>query len=95
MFESTPSAAFNFEWRGDAKVRVEPAFQSTDPFGEHYIEAPDAAFAPPATGWNRQDTSFQLLVYYDQPEHAQVIRAASKGWRRFGKGRRMGHGGWA
>lgn len=76
-------------------MRVEPAFQSTDPFAEHYIEAPDAAFSPPTTGWNRQDTSFQLLVYYDQPKHPQVIfllagggdePAKTEGTRRVGVG---------
>lgn len=54
------------------KVRVEPAFQSEDPFGDRYIETPDEAFASPLTGWQKKDTGFQLLVYYDKSKNGQV-----------------------
>ncbi|CAM9737145.1 unnamed protein product [Ectocarpus fasciculatus] len=54
--------------RQELQVRVEPAFQTTDPFSDGYIEPPDDAYAPPPTGWRRNDTNFQLLVYYDGQE---------------------------
>ncbi|CAM9813986.1 unnamed protein product [Ectocarpus sp. 6 AP-2014] len=54
--------------RQELQVRVEPAFQTTDPFSGGYIEPPDEAYAPPPTGWRRNDTNFQLLVYYDGQE---------------------------
>ncbi|CAM9375008.1 unnamed protein product [Ectocarpus sp. 4 AP-2014] len=54
--------------RQELQVRVEPAFQTTDPFSDGYIEPPDDVYAPPPTGWRRNDTNFQLLVYYDGQE---------------------------
>ncbi|CAB1111431.1 unnamed protein product [Ectocarpus sp. CCAP 1310/34] len=51
--------------RQELQVRVEPAFQTTDPFSDGYIEPPDDAYAPPPTGWRRNDTNFQLVVYHD------------------------------
>ncbi|CAM9166116.1 unnamed protein product, partial [Ectocarpus sp. 12 AP-2014] len=54
--------------RQELQVRVEPAFQTTDPFSDGYIEPPDDAYAPPPTGWRRNDTNFRLLVYHDGQE---------------------------
>lgn len=51
------------EYPPHKQVRVEHAFQTTEPFGKGYIEAPDPAYAPSTTGWHRHDTNFQLLVY--------------------------------
>lgn len=60
------------------KVRVEPLFQSDNPFEDRYIETPDPAYAPPATGWRRFDTNFQLLVYYDPPLNGNVSRRGER-----------------
>lgn len=53
---------------------MEPAFQSTEPFGSGptYIEAPDPAYAPTESRWQRKDTPFQLLVYYDPPQQRRI-----------------------
>lgn len=66
------------------QVRVELAFQSADSFADGYIEAPDDAYAPPPTGWRRNDTNFQLLVYYDPANRQsdQVIPRRMLGRRR-------------
>lgn len=60
------------------KVRVEPLFQSDNPFEDRYIETPDPAYAPPATGWRRFDTNFQLLMYYDPPSNGNVSKRGER-----------------
>lgn len=74
---------------------MEPAFQSDEPFGDSYIEAPDAAYAPAGMPWQRQDTNFQLLVYYDPPTKRVEGRSSDTGTgsnKRPGKGAAHGDG---
>ena len=50
---------------------MERAFQSTEPFQDDYIEAPDPAYAPSTSAWRRYDTFYQLLVYSEPDAGAQ------------------------
>ncbi|CAM9447533.1 unnamed protein product, partial [Scytosiphon promiscuus] len=63
--------------RDELQVRIELAFQSTDPLTDGYIEAPDDAHAPPPMGWRRHDTNFQLLVYYDPSNPTSACEGSS------------------
>lgn len=66
----------NFHVR--VQVRIDLAFQSTDPFADGFIEAPDDAHAAPPTGWRRHDTNFQLLMYFDpiKPANGSQVQYA-------------------